>query len=224
MPVELSHLRHWNLHSNDTSNGVVIPMVFTLKGMVKQSMENSHMFIAAICLFGLLIPSGAMAASLGVTIRNATAAAGSTIDIPVEVSGAQNLGSMDLLISYNASVLSATSVDKGSLVKGMISANTNTPGYVSIAIIDSGGMTGMGQLAVIHFKVIGSAGTKSPLSITNALAYDVGTHIDIPVTSTSSLFTVKGGSGGWSVPGFGALAAILGLFGIIYLFRRAGNG
>jgi hypothetical protein len=130
--------------------------------------------------------------------------------VPVTVSGANNLGSMDFLISYDSSVLVAQGVEKGSLNKGMISANTTVPGLISVSIADSGGMTGTGDVAVILFAVNGSAGATSPLALANVQAYDAGTYLDVPLTLSDGTFTVVAGPSGGTGGGDNSLLLIGG--------------
>jgi hypothetical protein len=169
--------------------------------------------ITAIILAAMAIVSFsgmAMAASLQVGIASIEGASGSTTKVPVTVSGANNLGSMDFLVSYDSSVLVAQGVEKGSLNKGMISANTTVPGLISVSIADSGGMTGTGDVAVILFAVNGSAGATSPLALANVQAYDAGTFLDVPLTLSDGTFTVVAGSSGGTGGGDNSMLLIGG--------------
>lgn len=187
-------------------------------------MRSTIGLFAAACLLALLLSGTVAAAPMGVAINDSTAAPGSTVEVPIAVSGAQGLGGIDLLVSYDPAVLNATSVEKGPLLKGMLSANTDTPGYVSLSAIDPDGINGEGPLVMVRFRVIGANGASSPLSITRVTAYDVGTYLDQPAAPRDGTFTVSGGPGG-AAPGFGAgiAAASLAALCLLVLRRRRGG-
>jgi hypothetical protein len=181
---------------------------------------NVKKTIITIALLACFIPC-APAALLTVGVSNVTAAPGSTVDVPVTVSGAQGLGSMDLAMSYDPAAVSVVSVDKGSLGKGLFSSNTGKPGIVTVSIADPAGISGDGSVAIIKVKVNGDAGTTSDIAIYNVLAYDVKTHLEIPVQKTDGMLTVK--KGGWGLPGFGfaAVAGALVVLGVLRRFRKS---
>jgi len=154
-------------------------------------MDKQGIFFAGGILLFIVIFPAVSAAAMTVSTGTASGGPGSIIDVPVSVDNAKDLGSMDIIVSYDPSVLSVVSVDKGPLNKGMISANTETPGTVSIGIVDAGGINGNGAVAVMKLKISGSVGASSPLRIEQAMAYDVKTHVDIQTVTTSGIFTVK---------------------------------
>ena len=156
------------------------------------------------------------AAAMNIGIGTVSGNTGSIIDVPVTISNAKDLGSMDIVVSYDPAVLSVVSVEKGTLNKGMIMANSDTPGTIAIGIVDANGINGEGAVANIRFKVIGPNGATSPLKITNVLAYNVKTHSDIQTATSSGTITVK--QGGLGIPGFGVVSAALA--GMIVLMLR----
>lgn len=164
------------------------------------------------CSFVSMVSAAAMNIGIG-TISGGT---GSTIDVPVTISNAKDLGSMDIVVSYDPAVLSVVSVEKGILNNGMIMANSDTPGTIAIGIVDANGINGEGAVAVIRFKVNGPNGATSPLTITSVLAYNVKTHSDIQTATSSGTVTVK--EGGMRTPGFEVVTAVLA--GMIVLVLR----
>ena len=69
------------------------------------------------------------AATMSVSIDSMTVGAGTSILIPVKVTGATNLGAMDVTITYDPSVLQFSTADLGEIsTNGMIEANSTTPG------------------------------------------------------------------------------------------------
>ncbi len=84
-------------------------------------------------LLGLLILSVCMpvvSADVGTMtmyVNDTDGAYGSTVSIPINVSGASNLGAMDIALTYNPSVLSPTGfVSTGDLTTGALVMNDNT--------------------------------------------------------------------------------------------------
>lgn len=78
--------------------------------------------------------------------------------ITVDQSGAINGVGMDgaagieLILKYDTSLLSSPTVTKGGLIaKGMLAANTSSPGLIKVAIISTSPFTGNGQIASISF-------------------------------------------------------------------------
>ena len=66
------------------------------------------------------------------TSDNGTPAEGS-LQIPVNFSGADNVGSIHMELVYDSLILKATDVKAGSLIRnGVVEANTDTPGRAVI--------------------------------------------------------------------------------------------
>lgn len=166
--------------------------------------------------YGILVLTMVVsAADMRVAIADTTGGSGSSIDIPIVVTDAQNLGSVDIVVTYDPSVLNVISIEKGSANKGMISSKTDVPGVVSISIVDPAGITGQGDIAVMRCKIVGGTGTISPLTITSLKAYNAKTLIDVKTIKSSGTLTVK--SKGLGVPGFEVAIAVLACAGVIVL-------
>jgi len=176
--------------------------------------------VPAILLLLLCLFPAVLADQLAVSIGDATAAPGSTVTVPVSVSGAQNLGSLDIAIAYDPGVLTVVSVDEGSLGNGLFVSNTDRPGVATVSIADPSGINGNGPVANLKFTVNGAAGTSSKLTITNMLAYDLKTHQAISADSSDGSVTVK--KSGLGSPGFG-LAAAAGALALLGLLRTFGK-
>ena len=128
-----------------------------------------------------------------------------SVDIPINVSGASDVGAMDISLMYDPSVLSPTGiVNTGDLTADLLVINDNTltddgdfsdesdnqtvwdygalannttatSGVVNISIINRYGFNGAGSVAMVRFNVIGSD-VESPLNLSVA-AYNVGEPI-----------------------------------------------
>lgn len=107
-------------------------------------MTMRHLFIIplVILLFGV---QGAIAASIDIS----PAGNGTFI---IQGSGMDGVAGIQLIVTYDKSSLASPSVTQGSLVSGaMMAANTNNPGSINIAIINTKPFSGSGQVATITF-------------------------------------------------------------------------
>jgi hypothetical protein len=180
-------------------------------------MDKSRAFFLCGILVCILILPGVSAIAMTVSTGTSSGGSGSIIDVPISVDNAKDLGSMDIIVSYDPSVISIVSVDKGTLNKGMISANTETTGMVSIGIVDAGGINGNGAVAVMKINITGSEGAASPLHIEQVLAYDVKTHVDIQTTTNSGTVTVKKTGPGAPLP---MEVSLIALVAAVILFTK----
>lgn len=74
---------------------------------------------------------------------------------------------IDLVLSYDPAVLTATSVAKGSLATSWsIASNLGTPGSVRVALAGSSPIVSAGELLNVVFHTVGSAGQHSDLTLT----------------------------------------------------------
>lgn len=168
--------------------------------------------VALLLIFSLLIGT---ASALTVQVTNAEGRLGDSIRVAITVSNAQNLGAMDIVLFYNTSALKIKSVGKGELNKGLISSNANErEGIISIAIADSKGINGNGEIAVVTFEGL-SEGT-SEVAVLGVKAYDINTHLELPVDAQGGIVTVKPKG----APGFEVLTALAALALASMMLRR----
>lgn len=126
-------------------------------------------------------------AGLTVSMDDAEGAKGGTTGVPLNVSDALALGSMDIVLKYDPSVLRAMTVEGKTLGENAyIEANNANKGEVAIALADSRGINGDGTFATVTFEVIGGIGSMSPLTIEKVTAH----NIDLAQISA----TTKGGT------------------------------
>ncbi|MEI6293546.1 MAG: cohesin domain-containing protein [Methanomicrobiales archaeon] len=170
--------------------------------------------VLCICI-GLALLVGGAAAAMTVSVGSTTVNANSKAVIPVTVSGASNLGAMDLVITYDPAVLKFSSADLGELsTNGMIDSNAGTPGTVKIGIVDTKGVTGDGTLVKMTFDVIGQNGATSPVNVQVAGAWNLDL-VDIQTSVSGGTITVGGKKAPLSmVTMLGALCAAVVLLGI----------
>jgi len=124
---------------------------------------------------------------------------GETIDISIDMVNAQSIGAIDITLTYDSSVLTATKVSSSDLTSGsMISGNTDVKGTVTIGIVDVSGFSGDGSIAKITFEVIGSDNDTSSLTLSSVSASDTNFN-DVTLTTQNGKFTV--GTSACGVPG-----------------------
>ncbi len=173
-------------------------------------------------LFGaalLCLISPACAASLTVNIADAGAVPGNILTIPIVLQGADNIGSMDIVLAYDSSVLQATGVEAGDLGKNaFIESGIETPGKVVIALADASGINGDGSIVFVSFLMKGEAGSSSPLTLEEVSVYNLDLVEVLPeVTDGSLTVTEASVSSGYADSGL-LLLAVLGLS--VFVTRR----
>lgn len=142
--------------------------------------------LCLLCLVAL-----ASAGSLTVRMSNTTGAKGSTVEVPINLEGATEVGSMDIVLNYDADVLSAVDVEAGELGKNaLIESNTANDGAVIIALADSSGINGDGAVAIVAFEVIGDVGTTSYLTLEEVLVYNLDLGAIIPNTVNGTFLVI----------------------------------
>ncbi|AKB85277.1 hypothetical protein MCMEM_1224 [Methanococcoides methylutens MM1] len=105
-------------------------------------------------------------------MSDTTAAVGGIVEVPIDLEGAEDVGSLDISLMYDPAVLQAVGVEPGELGdNAYIESNTGNEGVVIIALADSSGITGDGSVAVVSFRVLGDVGSSSFMTLV-----DVSVH------------------------------------------------
>lgn len=108
------------------------------------------------------------------------------VKVPIMVKEAKQVGSLELLMTYDPTVLKATKVEKGVLANNaMMEFSIDKPGRVWIGIIDAQGMNGNGSIALIHLQAVSKNNENTPLITEKIEAYNSETLLDI-ITKVSS--------------------------------------
>ena len=176
--------------------------------------QKRFLTIAVLTLL-LIFSQNAMGQMIDLDIPDTTTSVGSSVEVPIMMSNGADVGSMDLVVTYDPDILSVSSVEKGDLTNGMLQANTETEGNIIISIVDVDGITGDGELVLMSFDVIGEEAGSSSLAFTSAQANDVNTYIDIQVGTSDGTVTVEKKG----LPGFELWMAAFVIF-LTMLFRR----
>jgi regulation of enolase protein 1 (concanavalin A-like superfamily) len=100
-----------------------------------------------------------------------TVSPGGTVTVPIRLDKAQNIGSMNFILTYDPNVLKVTRVDKGSLLANIAFApNYKQPPVIRFGFAAKDGVSGSGPMAYVEFEAIGSGGSSSPLTLSEILA------------------------------------------------------
>lgn len=124
------------------------------------AMKKSRILAAIIILSLMATLTGAAMSSNSMTVSVAYqdgAEIGDTLDVQVEVSGADATCAVQFALGYNDSVLDCLSITTGSALSGMMSAtNPDASDGARIAAASATGIDINGVVATLQFRVIGS--------------------------------------------------------------------
>ena len=138
-------------------------------------------------------PSPTQVVTPTTTPQPTVAPAAKFISVPILVTRANNVGSLEFVLVYDPAKLELAQVERG-LLSGdaLIDSSSPRPGRLWAGIIDINGMDGSGPVAVVKFKVRDNVGGTMPLSLESIYAYDANTLVDILTTTTPGEFSGAG--------------------------------
>ncbi len=169
-------------------------------------MRKALMLVSLVFLISL-----ASASSSTVIVGDITGENGAIVEVPIELESATNVGSMDIIMSYDAGVLQATGVDTGELgINAYIESNTVDDGEVIIALADASGISGNGPIVVVSFEVIGDIGSSSTLVLKEVSVHDIE-RVEVITTTMDGTFSVtdKTEDAGYGGAGILAISALI---------------
>jgi len=141
---------------------------------------HKHFKTPVYAMVLLLVCTVYAAGAMTVYVDDTSGANGATIDVPISVSSTENIGAMDISLTYDPAVITATGVIDGELIADadLIANYTGMSGVVNVSLASLDGINGTGAIAVIQFNVVGCENVTSPLTFSRADAYD----LDKPIT------------------------------------------
>jgi hypothetical protein len=153
-------------------------------------MVNSSLKRFVISFIAILLVSGIGLSAFSCSCGGDKDIAGE-IAVPINVQNSENIGSVDIVLTYDSEVLEITEVIAGELAQdSMMESNIQNLGRVNIGIIDTDGISGSGTLAIIRLNVTDKAGT-SHLKLESVKTHDVTTLIDVINITTDGLFRAE---------------------------------
>ena len=144
--------------------------------------------IAVLAFFWLRDTDSQTAALPAATLE---VSVGATVELPIAVQGAFNLGSLLVEVSYEAEALELQSVRAAALGRNaLLESNQENPGRVRIGLVDPNGINGDGEIITLVFLPIQGGGS-SQLALQLIEASDTDLR-DLVVQANSSQFTGVG--------------------------------
>jgi hypothetical protein len=131
-----------------------------------------------------------------VVVADASAAAGTTVSVPISASGGPKLAAARVVLSYNPEVLEVESVEKGaSLNDGEAQSGftINDPGRVTMNFISVDGVVADKELFVVNFTVKAESGATSDLKLDKVMAWRADNRVDVLSDTQDGKFTVETG-------------------------------
>ena len=128
-----------------------------------------------------------------VSIGNASTNTGYTTLTPITIDNATNLGSIDINLTYNSSVVIAVNVTCGDFDVTIPNLEHNLSGLVRIVAFqtENPGLNGSVNLAWIRLKAVGNTGETSPLNISVNTLKDATPQCNpVPYQASNGTFTV----------------------------------
>jgi len=137
---------------------------------------------------GSVVVSPFQNGTMGLFVRNGGGSLGNHVEIPVAISGAHSLGSMDVKVAFNSSVLQLVNVTRAELAQTATLEYNTTPGNGSVSFISQDAINGNGTVYVIRFFI--RARFNSTINIVSAEASEAeAPFAPIPLISTNGSFT-----------------------------------
>lgn len=173
-------------------------------------MKKIMMVVSLVLLISLASANG-----LIVSVSDTTGAKGAAVEVPINLESATDIGSIDIVLSYDSGVLQAIGVETGELGKSAyLESNTAGDGEVIIAMADPSGINGDGPVAVISFEVIGDVDSSSPLIVDEISLHNIE-RVEVIATSLNGMFSVTAeteSSGDEGAAVFAIAAILMALF------------
>ena len=170
-----------NLEYNETYNVTITTGVADLAG--------NH--LAAHKTWNFTTRSEVMEATI--SIGNASTNTGYTTVVPIRIDNATNLGSVDINLTYNSSVVIAVNVTGGDFDVTIPNLEHNVSGLVRIGAFqtENPGLNGGVNLTWVKLKAVGNTGENSPLNISVNTLRDATPQCNlIPYQVSNGTFTI----------------------------------
>lgn len=117
------------------------------------------------------------------------------VQIPVNITGASNIGSLHFELVYDEAMLDVTTVESGTLIgSSLYEYNIDTPGRIVVGLINSAGIRGDGPLILFSLQVLEKGSTAVPLVLENVAAYDASTLSRLTLSTMNGSFMLKDSS------------------------------
>lgn len=156
--------------------------------MYRRGIFSGLVAVLLVTALALVIPVSAQPGANSYGVNDALGNPGTVVSVPVLIENAQNgpIISVIFSITYNTSVITVSSVQRGALTSFWDSPTANTVGGTTMVNIVYNGTTAIaiqngssGSVAQINFNVVGAGGSSSGMNVSNIQFsdpdYQVGT-------------------------------------------------
>ena len=114
------------------------------------------------------------------------------LKVSIDARNASNLGSLELTLTYDTTVIKAVSVEKGTLAaNASLEYSVDKPGRVWLGMVDANGINGSGALAVISLDITGSGDKTSTLVFEKVIANRSTNLMEINTQTTPGSVNIK---------------------------------
>lgn len=185
-----------------------------------ESIHTTRRALLSVLLIAVFFTTAVCAEGVEVSVSDQSAAAGSTMILPVSLRNAEELSEVNLEISYDPAVLKFTGIELGEISRnGIIEATESKPGTIVINVADTSGISQDGEFMKLSFNVIGADGASSPVSITSKGLLNLDKN-DVPTNTKGGMVLVTGGGKKTPLAGYVPVFASALVMGIFILKRR----
>ena len=135
--------------------------------------------LAIVVIMLLVLPAAGCDGSVGAT------------EIPINLTGASDVGSLHIELVYDPAIIQVTGVKAGKLAQNaVVDSNITAPGRAVIGIVSSAGITGSGAVASVAFTAKAKTGS-SALTLENVEAYSAEKLQEIMTTVSAGQYDTK---------------------------------
>lgn len=200
-----NHLAHETEHrwftlsaNGEKSGNLIIPITLAkneehveLLGIALKDTQGNQVPVDTAFPIGLTIPgTGAIPAPVLIA-ESRTVLPVDTVQVPILLNKAENVGNMDFTLTYDPTVVQAYKVTKGSLLaSGTLASNLEESGVIRFSFTIAAGISGSGSIAIVKFKAVGTGGDSSPLTLSEVLANDATTGIELTIDLVNGILTI----------------------------------
>ena len=165
----------------------------------------------------------AQAAPLQVSVPKTQGSPGKTVQVPIQVKTQDDVGCMQLALTYDPAMLEVQGVDAGAALPSgaLVDHNKDDPGWLRAAFVctpSKAGVKGEGAVLQVRFLVKGQTGQKSPLKLEKVRAWE-SSDPEMLVQTEAGEFTIADTAWPWQYIA-AAVGAVVLLLLVIALTRR----
>jgi len=118
-----------------------------------------------------------------------------TFNIPINITGAPGIGSLQFELVYDPMQVSAVEVISGNLPdNALFEYRIDAPGRVIVGLVYAKGISGDGSVALVTFQPRDDINGSVPLQLENIIAYDASTMSQIAATASAGSYSKDGAS------------------------------